>query len=66
MKDLDQRMSPFQSIYETFIKKENLRVVLMILIIKVSGASVRQVSHLYNNPEIILDLKTLKLVLMVI
>ena len=38
----------------------------MILIIKVSGASVRQVSHLYNNPEIILDLKTLKLVLMVI
>ena len=38
----------------------------MILITKESRASVRQVSHQYNNPEIILDLKTLKLVLMVI
>ena len=40
----------------------------MVLIIKVSHALVLQDSHLYmfNNPEIILDLKTVKLVLMVI
>ena len=30
-------------------------MVLIILITKESRASVRQVSHQYNNPEIILD-----------
>ena len=37
------------------LKKELLRMVLIILITKESRASVRQVSHQYNNPEIILD-----------